>query len=122
MASPIPQHATGHGNRTLLLGLLGGGVAWTLHLLGAYVIAEWGCVQPAPSLLGMRITSWLVIALTVLTAAMALGAAWLAWRVRQQRRESHDEGLATVAVITSAFFTVVIIFEAIPIAWFLHRC
>ena len=118
---------------SLWFGLLGGAIAWAIHFMSAYVIAEFGCVGR----LGERIywnislVAWLELILTatgVLVAATATAVAY-----RNQLRsllDAPDVGAAREAerytaragLFTSAIFTFVILFESIPIFFYLHGC
>lgn len=117
-------------NRALLwLGLLGGGLAWAAHLLVAYVIAEWSCAPGAGTgtWLGLRPAAWLLIGLTLLTATGAALAVLAARRTRRAEAPAPEERdlaarLGGIGVVTSALFLAIILFEALPIAWYLNRC
>lgn len=116
---------------SLWFGLLGGAIAWTIHFLSAYAVAEFGCVGK----LGQRsygnisIVAWLELALTavaVLVAATATAAAY-----QNQRRLLASAGgaaleaeccTARAGLYTSAIFTFVILFESIPIFFYMRSC
>jgi hypothetical protein len=114
----------------LWFGLFGGAVAWTAHLMLAYVAAEFGCVGQLGErrYLGISMVAWIGIALTVATMLVAVAATAIAYR-NHHRLKSGDDA-ATVAerdtawagVLTSSTFTLVILFESIPILYYLHGC
>jgi preprotein translocase subunit SecG len=112
-------------------GLLGSGIAWLLHLLLAYAIAEFGCVLYVErySFLGITLVAWLLIAVTVLTAAAAGVAALVA--VRASRKITGDdiyatrgtaEYMARVGVLASVLFIFVILVQSVPIFFYLRHC
>jgi hypothetical protein len=117
----------------LWFGLLGGAVAWTLHLVFAYVIAEFGCVGRTThqEYLGVTQVAWLELALTAgttLAAAAATAVAFHHNRLLRSRERTEDTNVAAerntawVGVLTSGTFTFIIVFESIPILFFLHGC
>jgi hypothetical protein len=118
---------------TLWFGLFGGAIAWTIHLMLAYVVAEFGCAGRLGegSYLGITLVAWLEVGLTLVTA-LASGVATLV-AYRSHRRLSSDAAeveaavsaeryTAWAGVLTSGLFTVIILFESIPIVYYLHTC
>lgn len=115
----------------LWFGLVGGGVAWTLHLLSAYAIAEFGCVSGMGerSTAGISLVAWMELAATAMTACLAAAAAVVAYRMQHQfaagTSDSTHVGEQTTAwagLLASGFFTFVILFESIPILFYLRDC
>src|SRR5687768_10869842 len=117
----------------LWFGLLGGAVAWTVHLMLAYAAAEFGCVGRLGerSYLGISLVAWLELALTVATTMAAGAATVVAYRShRRLRSDDAEEDAAGAAerytawagLLTSALFTFIILFESIPILYYLHSC
>lgn len=117
----------------LWFGLLGGALAWTVHFISAYVIAEFGCV----SWLGdyryanVSYVAWSEIAVTAVAAPIALAATGAAYRCGRQLQShaannmsaNHAERyLARAGSYTSGIFAFVILFEAIPIFFYLRSC
>lgn len=102
---------------------LGGAVAWTLHLFGAYAISEGFCrTDPTPSQSSLSLMLWSLIMLTLLALALTLGALWLARRQQLASLASisglHDEALIFMSrssVLSNSLFLVVIIAQSIPI-------
>ncbi len=122
----------GVGQNRLWFGLLGGPLAWTAHLMFAYVISEFGCLTAGgkATFAGLTVVTWLVLALTALTLALAAGAARVAYRSGQAlpgteadtdaqppKRSLADAGLYLSG--TSAF---VILVESLPILYYLRDC
>jgi len=120
------------GRPALWFGLLGGASAWTVHLLLAYAVAEFGCVSGFGKriYLGISIVAWLEVAATVLTTVIAALAAIVAHRnyriLRSQNLEeagiAAGEYTARAGFITSGIFTFIILFESIPILYYLRTC
>ena len=120
------------GRLALWVGLLGGACAWTIHLLLAYAVAEFGCVSGFGELsyLGISLVAWLEVAATALTTVIAALAAIVAHRsYRILRSQNLEEvGIAAEAYtaragfITSGIFTFIILFESIPILYYLRTC
>jgi len=117
----------------LWFGLLGGAVAWTLHLMLAYGIAEFGYVSGVgrQNYGGLSLVAWLVLALTAAATLLGLSATIVAYRWQQRLpppQEGEDNAVATerstarTGWLTSGIFTFVILFESIPILFFLHGC
>src|SRR5438552_4014953 len=63
--------------RALWFGLLGGAIAWLLHLIGEYALSQWGCdsVFQRSRVLGMAGSDWVLLILTLALAAAATFAA-----------------------------------------------
>lgn len=105
---------------TLRFCLLGGGVAWLFHLVGAWAIAEFG-------ILGGR--AGVQPAILCLSAAMLLaaGAATLvSARVRRAAGAETHEDARTLAfcgrlgVVTNAVFAAIIAAQTLPVFYFLE--
>jgi hypothetical protein len=118
-------------------GLLGGGVAWVIHLLAAYVLSEWGCVRhafPGFSLLGLSGLAWLLLGVTALTLLVAAAGALAAYSdmrgkdtVGEEERDpmALDDSRARIAQIgcvMSLTFLLVILAESVPIFFYLQGC
>jgi hypothetical protein len=114
-------------------GLFGGAIAWTVHLMLAYAAAEFGCVGRLgeQAYLGITLVAWFEVALTLATALVSGAATFVAYRSHRQLRFEVAESDTTVAaerytawagVLTSGLFTFIILFESIPILYYLHRC
>ena len=128
--SALVQHVE-VGRSAMWFGLLGGAVAWTAHLLLAYAVAEFGCVSGfgERSYLGISIVAWLEVAVTVLTTVIAASAAIVAYRSHRILQSQQVDGAAApeedtarAGLITSGIFTFIILFESIPIFYYLRAC
>lgn len=139
--SLVQDHGIGRGE--LLFGLLGGAVAWTVHLMAVYAIGEWGCVSRSMEgrFLGIAGIAWLLIAVTVGAGLASAAAALVAYRSEQRLRPAEEEGdsdegvpreeaevhsyqlfTARSGMIMSGLFTFVIVVESVPVFFFLRGC
>jgi hypothetical protein len=120
------------GRNALWFGLLGGAIAWTFHLLFAYGAAEFGCVGQSGerSYAGISLVAWLELALTVTTAICSAVAAAVAYRIHKRLQQSGqgpetaraERNLAKAGILTSGLFTFIILFESIPVFYYLRDC
>jgi hypothetical protein len=91
-----------------LLGVFGGPVAWTLHLLASYAVVAAGCA-----------TSWsgivpALVAITIACAAASAAAGVVAWRDRDDT-EPTFRMLATIGFgLAVLFFGVIVLGGAVP--------
>jgi hypothetical protein len=117
----------------LYFGLVGGPIAWLIHLLVAYVVAEFGCLTPFRdvSYAGITAIAWIILGVTVLTLLAALAATYTAYRLdlvlEVDLRGGTDTPLsrahlARLGIITSGIFAFIIIAETIPVFYFLRSC
>src|SRR5256885_10945505 len=74
--------------RALWCGILGGAVAWTLHLVLMYGISEWTCVGPMSShrMLGVTDSSWLLLLTSLLLVVLAFFAGSVGFRAEPPGR------------------------------------
>lgn len=121
------------GRTALWFGLLGGATAWTLHLMLAYIVAEFGCVGRLANYdyLGITLVAWLELALTVATTLGAGMATAVAYRSHRRLRSpavvdnlelAAERSTVWAGLLTSGTFTFVIVFESIPILYYLQTC
>lgn len=137
MSTAAPPAAGGRragvSRGALWFGLFGGAGAWTAHLMLAYAAAEFGCVGRLGErvYLGITMVAWLVLALTVVTTLTSGAATVVAYRShRRLRSEEAEEDAAGAAeryaaragLMMSGTFTFVILFESIPVLYYLHSC
>lgn len=115
----------------LWFGLFGGAVAWTIHLLAAYAIAEFGCVSSfrEARFLGITGVAWGILALTVLTLILAVGGLLIARRsdrlLREEILQKEDDPeafMANVGWITSVVFVAIIVAQTLPVLYYLRSC
>lgn len=130
-----PLNESGQGSDFLLwFGVLGSAIAWLLHLLLCYGIAEFGCVSPFREvrLAGLTGVTWLEIGASLLSLLLAAVATWTAQRSRRQLlgegdAELYETGdprvfMARTGVITGRIFVFIILVQTLPILYFLHDC
>jgi hypothetical protein len=111
---------------------LGGGFAWTLHLLSIYGIGEFGCVAgwDAITWAGISLVAWLIMVLSSLLLVVAVAASLVGYldRRRDQRRETpdwEDEGgtfLSSYGSLLSGLFALIILVETLPVFAYLKGC
>jgi hypothetical protein len=111
----------------LWFGLLGGAIAWLVHLMVAYGIAEFGCVGGLAEYtwMGISLVAWLILALSVLTGLIAAIATFVAYRARKRLESASSDGrdlVALAGVLTSGMFTFIIVVESLPIFYYLRHC
>jgi hypothetical protein len=130
---PPPQRRI---NRAALwFGLLGGGVAWTGHLLSAYLIGEFGCVSGLGErhIQGVTVVAWLVLAASLAALLLAGAATLIAYRTRERLAgepqpdcagDESNPGLemAHTGLVASTWFVLIIAVETIPIFYYLRHC
>lgn len=113
------------------VGLWGGGVAWLLHFLSSWALAEFGCMGPLArsGALGVSWVAWTVLGVTALALALAAAATWIGWQTERRARarpaSSADEAAAfaaRVGWIAGALFTLVVVVEAVPVLFYLRDC
>lgn len=125
----------------LWFGMFGGALPWLVHLVGASIIAEWGCLAgiDRQQLMGITAVAWGVIALSGATLAVALVATWSAYQTWQHYRgdaagqtaeneptaldvRGTDAFMARTGLWTSGLFVFIILVESFPIFYFLSNC
>ena len=140
MSRPAP--GPGEVSRARIwLGLWGGGLAWLVHFLTIYALAEFGGLSGLGErlVLGVSLVVWLVFAATLLTLLAAGAAIRISWSTSRRARE-HDSATSgdldadaapgpasdlfagRVGWIAGALFAVAIVFEAIPALFYLRAC
>jgi hypothetical protein len=114
------QNTVNRGNAALWFGFLGGALAWTLHLLASYLLAEGSCA-PALAVDGMRGSGIVAIlmhsatlagALVALAATLSARSQWRRWRGDADQSGRGYIGLAGVFV--SGAFLLIILIEGLP--------
>lgn len=116
----------------LWFGMFGGILAWTAHLMGAYLIGEFGCVGDKPHAMfaGLPVVTWLALGLTVLTFGAACAATWVAYRSGQKLDtdpanpdpELPKPSLANAGLYLSGVSAFIILIESIPILYYFRDC
>lgn len=113
---------SGAGRWRLRFVLLGGAVAWTLHLLLAYVIAEFGVLSGLVELswAGLDVVSWLLLGWSAAMLALAGVAVWVSWRLRAEESDDEVRFCARFGRAANLAFLVIIAVESVPIFFFLR--
>ncbi|HEX3004277.1 MAG TPA: hypothetical protein VHO27_08695 [Angustibacter sp.] len=117
-----PEGERAAGPRLLWFGVLGGSVAWALHLMVAWLAVELGCYQDHPDILGMSPRTVAVVAtlLPGVVAVAALAVAVLALRAVRRRSGPDPTGrtrfMAEVAIGLDAFAVLMIVFGGLAVA------
>lgn len=130
---PLRPGNRGANRGAVWFALLGGGVAWTLHLLLAYAVAEFGCLSGLgeKQLGGLTLVAWLLLGVTAGALALAAAATLVAAGIRRRSREPSEvqtEPACTLAfsgrlaLATNVVFTLVIAVQSVPIFYFLRSC
>jgi hypothetical protein len=115
------------GRFPLWFGLVGGGIAWALHLMLAYGIAEFGCVSPLKetSWLGVSAVAWMLIALSAAMLALALATLFVNYTsIARLAADAHASAhlLARLGLLANLVFASIIVVESIPIFYYLQTC
>lgn len=108
------------GSAAMWFGVLGGGVAWTVHLLASYLLAESICVSPPLDFrwLGLEGATILLLGITLATALTALAAVlvgigqWTTWR--NDRDHQPAAYLTLTGLLLSGTFLVIILVQGLP--------
>ena len=117
----------------LALGLFTPAIAWLVHLVGASLISEWGCLSGfhQSAWLGISAVIWGLLVITVFALFVAGIATWSVWQVdRYHQNDSSIDSvddelnvfLAETGKISGLLFVTIILAESIPILFFLSGC
>lgn len=115
---------------------LGGAVAWLVHLLGVYLISEFGCVSgfAAQRWAGFSAVAWLLLLASLAPLLVAIAAMVVGYRdARHERQQLQDAGPSSDALspigwlshagwLFSGLFAITIAIEAIPALYYLSGC
>jgi len=104
--------------------LWGGGLAWTLHLLAIWLIAEFGCVGEArkPPGEGLSAVAWGILAATGICLGLAGWATRASWRRARSERGSEAKFLGRTGLVLNPLFALVILAETVPVFFYLEKC
>lgn len=122
-ASPDQASAARVGLLPLWFGLLGGHVAWTLHLVASYFVVPLVCAT------GLDVVLY---GITLGALLLALAATFVAWRSWRRLRAVESPGVVALAdrrayfmailgALLSGLFFMVILAQALPIVLH-HPC
>ena len=128
-----PRMVERHGpGRILWSALVLPGVAWLVHFLGIWAIAEYGCVAkgfPRGAFLGVMDLAWVVLVWSVILLGVVVYLGMLSSRVRRHLKamatsEVRDSDLfmARAGIYSAFLFGFIIAVQTIPIFYYLERC
>jgi len=118
----------------LWFGLLGGGVAWMLHLILAWGIAEFGCVSRFHELklLGLTAVAWAGLTMSLCMLAITAIALWVSRRNERQiinaavdtsQPATHPRRfIANSGVMANIVFLFIIVVQSLPFLFYLGNC
>lgn len=123
-AGAPPEAAQKLGGWLLWFAVLGGALAWSVHLILAWGIDENACARGESDALGMPLRVVLALSAIVpgLVAVASLAAAVLSWRrlrgagVEAGRRRQRAAFMAMFAVWADLLFLAIIVFGGIAVA------
>lgn len=128
---PAERVARWAAPRWLWFGVLGGSVAWGVHLLAAWSVVELGCAYGSVGVLGLSLRGMTVVftAIPAVVAALAWVAAWRSGRILARAQDDPPPGvlgrrldrarfLAEVGTWLDAFSLLMIILGAVAVGVF----
>lgn len=103
--------------------LLGGAVAWFVHLIGMFAISEFGCVAELDErrLASISMVALLLLAASVVPLIVAIAAAVVGYRDAAGPPE-HEQWLSRAGWLLSLLFAVIVLVQAIPALFYLTGC
>lgn len=111
---------------------LGGGFAWTFHLLSIYAVGEFGCVSGMDRITyaGISAVAWMILILSAVALAIAMAAAFVGYRDKhwdnaQEVSSPEDDGgrfLSSFGFLLSSLFGFIIFVETMPVFAYLDGC
>ncbi len=107
--------------------LWGGGVAWALHLMTVWVLAEFGCMtalgRPGP--FGFSWVAWTILGVSALCLAFAGLATLVCWRHSQGEGtdgERPGRFAARTGLVANPIFMFIIIAQTLPVFFYMRDC
>lgn len=111
---------------------LGGGFAWTFHLLSIYAVGEFGCVSGMDHIIyaGISAVAWMILILSAVALVIAMAAAFVGYRDThrdnaQKVSSPEDDGgrfLSSFGFLLSSLFVFIIFVETLPVFVYLDGC
>jgi hypothetical protein len=126
-ARPDSPRTRRAGALLLWFAVLGGAVAWAVHLMAAWGTEELTCAAGHRSISGTSLTVVLVLMVAIpgAVALASLAVAWRAWRQTRGIRDGDGERrldrarlLAIVGISANLLFVAIILLDAIALAVF----
>ncbi|MEX0653695.1 MAG: hypothetical protein WD534_00950 [Phycisphaeraceae bacterium] len=120
----------GLGSFLVWFAMFGGAVAWLVHFLGIYLLGEFGCHTTLRDVTFLRLTgvAWSILAVTVLMFALAVAALLAAHHnqrlIADQLPDARDNlrFAAHLGRISNTLFAGVILFQTLPVLFYLGGC
>lgn len=107
--------------------LWGAALAWLVHLLGCYAIAEFGCLSGLHRVRygGVTLVAWMLIGLTLAALSAAIAGCLTAGRTLRDPALADtgmERYLTRVGLWMSGFFTLIIVAQSLPIRYYMYDC
>ncbi len=101
--------------------IVGPALIWTVHLLAAYAIGEWTCVQRGTLFvwLGVPASLWGLALLSVLCLTTSL---WLTFKSHPLAKAGPEWSLARIAYYSGFIFSFAILAQAVPVFYVWYGC
>jgi len=118
----------------LWFGMLGGAIAWSVHIVAASLTAEWGCLGGIDRWEYMGITSvaWMILGWSLAMTIIAAVATGIAYGNHRRLSNVKPKGptdpaetsrfLAYVGMLASGVFLAIILVQSVPILFYLTEC
>jgi hypothetical protein len=125
---------TGASDTALWFGLFGGAVAWLLHLILAWGIAEFGCVSRfhESKWLGLTAVAWAGLVMNLSMLALAGMSLWVSQRndhhlhqlstAENQPSADSRQFIARSGVLANWVFVFIIVVQSLPFLFYLGNC
>jgi hypothetical protein len=99
--------------------LLGGAIAWFVHLIAIFLISEFGCVAGLDERLwaNISVVAALLLGASVIPLVVAIAAAIVGYRDRQSA-----DWLAQAGALMSGLFALIIAVQSIPALFYVRGC
>lgn len=97
-----------------------GGIAWMVHFLLIYALAEFGCEINAEAMV-----RWSIILLTILLFLAGILAIYKCFKLKSSiNNEIYPSGyfLVNFGIFSNALFSFIIAYQSIPIFYFRGEC
>lgn len=105
--------------------LWGGGVAWAIHFMVAWSIAEFGCLGETRETTddrGVSILAWAILGVTMVCLALAAWATLASWRRARAAREAETGFVGRAGLIANPLFMFIILVQTVPVFFHLNDC
>lgn len=107
------KHLNASNRYLLAYALLGGALAWFLHLMVTYAVGEFACVLDARTA-----AYWLFGTVTVIALAAAAGATAVSWKLRK----GPSDWIGRAGLISNIISLAVILAQTLPIFYLMESC